>query len=384
MKLKIYGLSFAFAAMCLLPQSSMGADFEVIITVDGQEQVDKPSDYTFDLNDPDNDPRNVELNPVITVDTKLPPRQAPISVAADTKLCVGADGKVVKGGIVMLEDCNSTKALNILTGPDQSLTVGNKLCLEVSGGRRDNGVPIRFWTCDGSDGQRFIVKADSMKDPITAVIEIPKLGKCVDIKDGRILFGNNLQSWECNKTAAQNFLLSDEFANKAGEAFLEDVIIGDNKRSKPNPMAGIYAFHPYQKNRKLCIVPKGGKPGKGVPLVLGDCSKLGFAWIGDLLKVQRGVFENSNGVLAYRNGGFCMDVAGGSTKQGAKLQLWDCNETGAQQWEFSHLAFSSALHFSNKTTHFCLDAEGGRMEPGTPIIAWPCNFGDNQVWKYEN
>ncbi|MFF1478953.1 RICIN domain-containing protein [Streptomyces sp. NPDC058301] len=41
------------------------------------------------------------------------------------------------------------------------------------------------------------------------------------------------------------------------------------------------------------------------------------------------------GRIVNPHSGECLDVAAGSTANGAKVRLWACNGTGAQQWQFN-------------------------------------------------
>lgn len=67
--------------------------------------------------------------------------------------------------------------------------------------------------------------------------------------------------------------------------------------------------------------------------------------------------------------GRCLDVQGGSTANGAKLQLYDCNGTGAQRWE----QVGNALR--NPQSGRCIDSPGGSSENGARLQIWDC-FGN--------
>ncbi|MHC3430443.1 ricin-type beta-trefoil lectin domain protein, partial [Streptomyces sp. DT18] len=50
--------------------------------------------------------------------------------------------------------------------------------------------------------------------------------------------------------------------------------------------------------------------------------------------------------------GKCLDVPSGSTANGAKLQLWDCNGSGAQQW-----TVTAAKDLVNPQADKCADVQ---------------------------
>ncbi|GAB1510066.1 PQQ-dependent sugar dehydrogenase [Actinophytocola sp. KF-1] len=111
-------------------------------------------------------------------------------------------------------------------------------------------------------------------------------------------------------------------------------------------------------------------------------------------------------------GGKCVDVDGGSTADGAKIQLWTCNGGTNQQWtrtgttlralgkcmtaagtadgsavQLSTCSGSTAQNWSPQSDGTirtsggkCLDAYGASSADGTALITWTCNGGANQRW----
>jgi len=68
--------------------------------------------------------------------------------------------------------------------------------------------------------------------------------------------------------------------------------------------------------------------------------------------------------------GRCLDVAGNSTATGAKLQLWDCNGAGGQNWE---MWYEGVLR--NPQSAKCIDSPGGSTANGARMQLWDCNLG---------
>jgi len=73
--------------------------------------------------------------------------------------------------------------------------------------------------------------------------------------------------------------------------------------------------------------------------------------------------------------GKCLDVTGAGTANGTKTQLYTCNGTNAQKWQRS----GSAL--VNVGSNKCLDATGPSSADGTPLQIWSCTGGANQQWS---
>jgi hypothetical protein len=72
--------------------------------------------------------------------------------------------------------------------------------------------------------------------------------------------------------------------------------------------------------------------------------------------------------------GKCMDVTAASTTNGAKIQIYDCNGTNAQKWAAS----SGAL--VNTGSGKCLDATGNSSANGNQLQIWSCTGAANQKW----
>ncbi|MEV7346988.1 ricin-type beta-trefoil lectin domain protein, partial [Streptomyces sp. NPDC093544] len=72
-------------------------------------------------------------------------------------------------------------------------------------------------------------------------------------------------------------------------------------------------------------------------------------------------------------GGKCIDVAGASSTNGTAVQLYDCNGTGAQQW---NVGSDGTIRALGK----CLDVSNNSTADGALIHLWDCVGGANQQW----
>ena len=110
--------------------------------------------------------------------------------------------------------------------------------------------------------------------------------------------------------------------------------------------------------------------------------------------------------------GKCVDVSGGSSADGTRIQLWTCNGQANQQWtrtgntlrslgkcmttagtgdgsavQLSTCTGSTAQNWTAQSDGTlrssggkCLDANGGSSANGTQLIIWTCHGGTNQRW----
>ncbi|MET7389957.1 ricin-type beta-trefoil lectin domain protein [Streptomyces sp. NPDC005529] len=70
-------------------------------------------------------------------------------------------------------------------------------CLEVGGGKKDNGTPAQIYTCNGSAGQKWEIRGDSFVNVNS--------GKCLDIKGNGTANGTVVQILTCNSSAGQKW-----------------------------------------------------------------------------------------------------------------------------------------------------------------------------------
>ena len=73
--------------------------------------------------------------------------------------------------------------------------------------------------------------------------------------------------------------------------------------------------------------------------------------------------------------GKCLDINGGSSANGAKIQLWSCHGGNPQQW-----AAQSDGSLRNPASGKCLDVSGNSSADGAVVHLWACHGGANQKW----
>ncbi|MFG2041024.1 ricin-type beta-trefoil lectin domain protein [Dactylosporangium sp. NPDC048998] len=115
---------------------------------------------------------------------------------------------------------------------------------------------------------------------------------------------------------------------------------------------------------KRCLDVPGGSTTWGTKLQIWDCNGGGN---------QSWLLTPSKTLVVY--GKLCLDIPGGGTAAGARVETWDCSGTGNQQWNVN-----SDGTITNVQTGLCLDANGGGTANGTAVVVWYCNGGANQKW----
>ncbi|GAB2726458.1 hypothetical protein GCM10010442_55060 [Kitasatospora kifunensis] len=125
--------------------------------------------------------------------------------------------------------------------------------------------------------------------PVTGTIT-GLAGKCVDDDHSQLNWGNKIQIWDCNGSAAQQWTLASD--------------------------GSIQVFGSY------CLDVKQSGTTWGTPVDLWPCNETGAQqW-----------WPRSDGSLVNPASGLCLDLPNSNTADGTQLQLWGCDGTGAQRW----------------------------------------------------
>ncbi|MEU6197109.1 RICIN domain-containing protein [Streptomyces sp. NPDC047061] len=120
----------------------------------------------------------------------------------------------------------------------------------------------------------------------------------------------------------------------------------------------------YSHASNRCIEMVGHKGADGSPLEIWNCN--GKNW-------QKWDFR-SDGTI--RSMGLCMDVAWGSSQNGAVIQLAVCSGNPAQQFRLN-----SSNDLVNPQANKCVDVKDEQTGNGTRLQLWDCNGQDNQKWS---
>ncbi|MFC0531871.1 ricin-type beta-trefoil lectin domain protein [Phytohabitans kaempferiae] len=113
-----------------------------------------------------------------------------------------------------------------------------------------------------------------------------------------------------------------------------------------------------------CIDVPNSNGVDGAALQLWTCNGTG---------AQNWTFPGDGTIRAF---GLCMDVAWGSTANGAVIQLANCSGNPAQQF-----VLTAAGDLVNPQANKCVDVGGWSTADGARLITWECHGGANQKWR---
>jgi len=112
-----------------------------------------------------------------------------------------------------------------------------------------------------------------------------------------------------------------------------------------------------------CVDVAAASTANGTKVQLYDCNGTGAQ-----------IWSVGNSDSSVRALGKCLDVTAASTSNGAMIQLYDCNGTGAQKW----VASNGTL--VNTGSGKCLDVPNQSSANGNQLQIWTCTAAASQKW----
>ena len=240
-------------------------------------------------------------------------------------------------------------------------------------------------------------------------------GRVVDVVGGSVASGAGIQLYDANQTEAQLFRIARQqngyytIMNSKSGQYLTVSNTGGNLRAGTEIVQ-----RPYQSGAKsqewvikangggfaiasaadssLVFDVEGGSDANGAPVRLWDANgtpaqtwcfnraqdmrdKLDALAKDNAGMIADGTYQMSSGV----NGGFALDVYGGSKEDLANVWLFSANGTPAQTWRVSHDE-AGYLTIVNEGSGKALDVYGGSGVAGTNVVQYAPNGSWAQKW----
>jgi hypothetical protein len=102
------------------------------------------------------------------------------------------------------------------------------------------------------------------------------------------------------------------------------------------------------------------------------------------ITIKKSPFEGIHHVHHMHSAHHYWDIEGGSKRNGAKLQLWDLNKSGAQRFRFIYAGSPMTFYIENPASGKFLDASASKInQNGCPVQIWTPDGSVNQQWKLE-
>ncbi|MBP2328107.1 hypothetical protein JOF56_008492 [Kibdelosporangium banguiense] len=131
-----------------------------------------------------------------------------------------------------------------------------------------------------------------------------------------------------------------------------------------------------------CLTAEGNSTTNGTRVVQQPCDATRPTQ--EFKAVGRG-----NGLFAITKAGSspakCFDMPNGniSVEPGDRIQLWSCNNTGAQNWKPARTGRSTYLFKAQNDEDLCLDIPQGTLDNGVQAQLWNCTGLGPQIWSLQ-
>ncbi|MEV7601862.1 RICIN domain-containing protein [Kitasatospora sp. NPDC089797] len=171
-----------------------------------------------------------------------------------------------------------------------------------------------------------------------------------------------------NERTVRPYIFSNEEVGDMNDA-VSAVEVQGGAPARRGPVAGTYAVTNVHSGKVLDALSDGSVlqwNGHG-----GPNQRWTLAPVGD------GVYT-----LTCVSSGKVLDVSGGSTENGARVQQWTGNGTAAQRWRITGVG-GGAFRIQCLGSDKYLDVLGKRTDDGAPVHQWDHDDSDSQQWRLE-
>lgn len=240
--------------------------------------------------------------------------------------------------------------------------------VDVSGGSAANGANIQIYASNNTDAQRWtinnILGSDGQPTGYVTIAHA-ETSMALDVSGGSKKAGANVQQYGANGTAAQRWIPVKQ-------------------------VNGSFVFYSGL-GRNLVLDVSGGSVSNGGNVQI---------WSANGSAAQRFIAINANphveaGTQTVADGMYqinsvsdpskCLDVAGGSTSNGARVQTYSANGTLAQCFKLSYDSATGFYSIRPARTGKGLDLDSGDIIPGAKVQQWDFpGIGSNQQWRIES
>ena len=235
--------------------------------------------------------------------------------------------------------------------PDGVYTLSNQAStknMDVLSASTANGASVGIYTKNNTAAQRWIIR--QQPDGYYSLTNVNS-GKVLDVTGGSRNTGVKLQTYTNNSTCAQRWsFVSDNsnvsLLNKCTQLAV-DVTNGNTTNSTK---LQTYIYNGTNAQR----------------------------W--DLSSFEPQVVANGIYTIALSKSGLALDITGGNYSNGTRIQIYDKNNTKAQQWQITRQP-DGFYTIYNPTSGKSLDVADARVTRGTAIQLYAKNFTCAQKWS---
>lgn len=228
-------------------------------------------------------------------------------------------------------------------------------CLDITNFSENEGADLQLYKDSGNLAQRFYIVE---KENGWYTIQSVSSNKFIGVSDTESNSGTKLHQWSSSGIETQEFkFYQDEdgamiLRSHAGENLVCDITAG---KIANGSKAQIYRYN--------------GTAAQKFTLK-------SWKMPGQEEKIENAIYR------IYPSAAYnvSLDVAGGSVKYGANVQLYTKNWTAAQEWKI--VKENSWYRIINAKSNMVLDVKGGSSSPRANLQQWTKNAGRGQLYRF--
>ena len=271
----------------------------------------------------------------------------------------------------------------------------NALVMDVKNGRAANGSNIQCYSSNGSRAQKFTLKKreNLLNNGVYTVRPAISSARVLDVKSASTANGANVQLYSSNGSQAQKWSVS-LVQGRASVYTLRSIVSGKyltmdssgnvcqrngatdgSQYWKASISAGKTVFTNEKYGKVLDVSGASNRDGANIQ---------GYKW--NSTGAQRFTLDGTailgNGTYVIKcaaDSSQVLDVASGSRNNGANVQVYKSNNTGAQKWNIARNG-DGTYRIVNAQSGKALDVSGGVAQSGRNVQQYQGNSSKAQKW----
>ena len=280
---------------------------------------------------------------------------------ADAKGIVSALGLQAKNAYI---DALAAENRNVLADGTYTIStlLNSNYVLDVKDGHTNNGANIQLYENNDTAAQQFNVSHDSQGYVTFTNV---KSGKVLDLSDAVVRNGGNIQQYKSNGTRAQKWIVKRDGDGYIIISALNSNYVLDLHNAVVNNYRNIQLYSYNGTNAQRWNITKYVSKEQRINNLAAQNKNT----------LADGVYE----ICSVKNSNYALDVNSASTSNGANVQLYLRNGTQAQAFKVSHDS-QGFVTFTNINSGKVIDLDGAITKNGRNIHQYASNGTRAQKW----
>lgn len=280
---------------------------------------------------------------------------------ADAKGIVSTLGLQAKNAHI---DALAAENRNVLADGTYTIStlLNSNYVLDVKDGHTNNGANIQLYENNDTAAQQFNVSHDSQGYVTFTNV---KSGKVLDLSDAVVRNGGNIQQYKSNGTRAQKWIVKRDGDGYIIISALNSNYVLDLHNAVVNNYRNIQLYSYNGTNAQRWNITKYVSKEQRINNLAAQNKNT----------LADGVYE----ICSVKNSNYALDVNSASTSNGANVQLYLRNGTQAQAFKVSHDS-QGFVTFTNINSGKVIDLDGAITKNGRNIHQYASNGTRAQKW----